>query len=196
MATRTIQAMALTLADREVHPLTAEQVIGMVDAGILAEDERVELLCGVLTAVSAKSPEHGAIIMRLVAWLDPGGAAGVYEVWTEHPFSVPDPTSLPEPDIAVIAAGHDPRRYPTSARLVIEVAVSSLQTDTKVKPALYAAAGVPELWVVDVRGRRVRIFSEPESGGYAAERTQAAGRLEPSNIAVDPLDVETLFTGL
>jgi hypothetical protein len=85
----------------------------------------------------------------------------------------------------------------SSALLVIEVAVASLRTDIEVKPALYAAADVPELWVVDVPGRLVRVFSDPQAGGYAAERV--AGNHEvvrPRHVDVPPLHVADLLAGL
>jgi Uma2 family endonuclease len=189
--------MAFTLADRAVRPLMADEVLRMVDAGILSEDEPVELLHGVLTAVSAKSPAHETVKMRLNLWLTLGAPAGGYEVRVETCLVVPDRTSLPEPDVAVVTAGGDPLRHPTTALLVIEVAVSSMRTDTQVKPALYAAAGVPELWVVDVATCRLHVFREPGAGGYASEAT--VGRdavVEPARIPAPPLALAELFAGL
>lgn len=192
-----MQPMALTVGDRAVRPLTADEVLRMVELGVLSEDEPVELLHGVLTEVSPKSPAHEAVKLRLNGWLVPGGAAGGYEVRVEAPIVVPDRTSLPEPDIAVVAAPGDPLRHPTTALLVVEVAVSSLAIDTEVKPALYAAAGVPELWVVDVDARRLRRFGDPGHGGYAhAEDVESPARVRPHAVAVEPLPLAELFAGL
>ena len=189
--------MPLTLGDREVRPLTADEVLRMVEAGILAEDEPVELLHGVLTAVSPKSPAHGVVMVRLGRWLAPLTVAGKHDVRTEHPLIVPDRTSLPEPDIAVVERDDRTIAHPHTALLVIEVAVSSPRTDTTIKPALYAAAGVPELWVVDVAGRCVRVFAEPGADGYAAERVAGEGDvLAPSRIDATPLAVAELLAGM
>jgi Uma2 family endonuclease len=169
----------------------------MVETGILAEDEPVELLHGVLTAVSPKSPAHGVVLSRLLTWLAPGLAAARYVARTEHPVSVPDRTSLPEPDLAVIAPDVDlTSTHPTTALLVVEVSVTSLRIDATVKPALYAAAGVPEYWVVDVPGRFVRSFSGCERRAYGIELVTGSGTLRPQHVDADPLDVASLFAGL
>jgi len=74
----------------------------------------------------------------------------VQDVRVQLPLRVPDATSLPEPDVAVVARDDLTISHPRTALLVIEVAESSLPVDTTVKPALYAAAGVPD----GVLGRR------------------------------------------
>ncbi len=80
---------------------------------------------------------------------------------------------------------------------MIEVAVSSLRTDTTIKPALYAAAGVPDLWVVDVAARRLIVLREPGPDGYAQETILGAGdRVEPLRLDLAPLDIADLFDGL
>ena len=70
MGAPTITVMALTVGEREVRPLTADEVVRMVEVGILSEDDPVELLHGVLTVVSAKSPEHASRSLRVccVKW--------------------------------------------------------------------------------------------------------------------------------
>ena len=196
MAAPIIGRMVLSVADLPVWPLTADDVMRMVDAGILEEDAPVELLAGVLTQVSPKSPEHGTVIARLVRWLIVADPSERYEVRTEHPLAVPDRQSLPEPDVAVVtrssAGGHPP-----TARLVIEVAVSSLVADTHVKPVLYAAARVPEYWVVDVVERRLEVFTGPGPDGYAAHRTASApARVQPVAADLPPLDLGALLAGL
>jgi Uma2 family endonuclease len=187
--------MAFSLGDRPVRPLTADEVLRMADAGILGEDRRVELLLGVLTEVSPKSPQHVAIKTRIARWLD--AAARRYAVRIEDPLVVPDRTSLPEPDIAVVEPGDYLEAHPDGALLVVEVAWSSLEIDTKVKPELYAAAGVPDYWVIDVAAKRVRLFREPGGDGYASQTVLGPdGSVEPAVIDVPPLDLAELFRGL
>jgi Uma2 family endonuclease len=189
--------MALTVADRPVRPLTAKEVLRMVEVGIIGEDERVELLHGALTEVSPKSPEHAAVKTRLMGWLSPGVAEERFVVRTEDPLVVPDTTSLPEPDLAVVECGYDERRHPTTALLVIEVAVSSLRTDTELKRALYAAAAVPEYWVVDVSRRRLHVFSEPHGDVYAGVTVLGeTGLVQPRHVSVSPLSLASLFAGI
>ena len=95
--------MAFVLGDRPVRPLTADEVLGMVEAGILSPKERVELLHGVLTEKSVKTPGHEEIKRRLVRWLNP--ANDDHWVRVEGAFIVPDRTSLPEPDLAAVPPG-------------------------------------------------------------------------------------------
>ena len=187
--------MALTVGDRPVRPLTQDEVVRMVELGILDEHEPVELLHGVLTAVSAKTPEHEAVKVRLVRWLAAGAAAGTFDLRIAGPVAVPDRTSLPEPDFAVVERD-DAIVQPATAMLVVEVAVSSLRVDTTIKPDLYAAAGVPEYWVVDAGERRLRVYADPGPGGYATMRTVSDGTLTPTAFEADPLDVAALLAGL
>jgi Uma2 family endonuclease len=188
--------MALTLGDRPIRPLTADEVLRMVEAGILRPDRRVELLHGVLTEVTAQSPQHAEMIVRLTRWLD--AAIPRFVVRGQFPLIVPDRTSLPEPDIAVVEPGDYLHAHPEGALLVIEVAFRSLAIDTTIKPDLYAAAGIPDYWVVDVDAKRVRVFREPRArGGYASERVSGPdGRVEPLAVDVPPLDLGELFRGL
>ena len=187
--------MAFVLGDRPVRPLTADEVLGMVEAGILSPKERIELLHGVLTEKAVKTPGHEELKMRLMRWLDP--TADGHRVRIEAAFVVPDRTSLPEPDIAVVAPKNYARAHPSAALLVIEVAVSSLRIDTTVKAALFAAADVPDRWVVDVDAKRLRIFREPVPGGYATEIVRGPdGYAEPLSVDVPPLDLAEVFEGL
>lgn len=189
--------MAFTLADREVRPLTADEVMRMVELGILSEDERVELLHGVLTEKAVKSTEHEEIKARLNRWLAPGIVAGRYGVRTEGALIVPDRTSLPEPDMVVVQVGDYLRRHPSTAHLAIEVAVSSLKIDTAIKPPLYAAAGVPEYWVVDVAARRLEVLTDPTAAGYGRRETfDRTARVQPVDVDIQPLDLAELFAGL
>ena len=188
--------MPLTVGDRTVRPLTADEVLRMVATGILSEDEPVELLHGVLTAVSPHSEPHVAVLQRLHRWLAPLIVDGRHDVRLQMPLVVPDRSSLPEPGLAVVTRDDSTIAHPTSALLVIEVAVSSLAADTSIKPPLYAAAGVPEYWVVDVPGRRLRIFSQPGPSRYGVEGTVAPpGPARARGIDVEPLDLDALFAG-
>ncbi|HEX7346561.1 MAG TPA: Uma2 family endonuclease, partial [Candidatus Limnocylindrales bacterium] len=105
--------------------------------------------------------------------------------------------SLPEPDIAVVPPGEYLQDHPTTAYLVIEVALSSLRIDLRVKPSLYAAMDVPDYWVVDVNARRVIVHREPTADGYESITTHGpTGTLQPLTLDVAPLDLSTLFDGL
>lgn len=188
--------MALTYAGRAIRPLTADDVMAMARHGILDEDERVELLHGVLTKVMAQHPPHAVVTRRLNTWLAPLLVAGAHEVSVQLPFVVPDRTSLPEPDIAVIERD-DEVAHPATALLVIEVAASSLARDTEVKAPLYAEAGVPEYWVVDLTAWNARIYRDPKASGYASEQiVETDGMLAPVHLDIAPLSLRELLAGI
>ena len=185
--------MAVVLGDRPIHLFTVDDVQQMLEVGILSENNRLELLQGVLTEKSVKSPEHGELKRRLLQWLWAHG----HQAMTEDPVVVPDRLSAPEPDIAVVPPGDYLHELPTAAFLVIEVAKTSLKIDVQVKPGLYAAMGVPDYWVVDVVARRVRVYRDPKPEGYETITTHGpAGTLQPLAVDVEPLDLAALFDGL
>ncbi len=80
----------------------------------------------------------------------------------------------PEPDLCVVPGG--PKTYkkmPTSALLVVEVADSLLRYDTTKKAEIYAAAGTPDYWVLDLESRRLLVFRDPDAAGYLTQLTFA-----------------------
>lgn len=188
--------MASDIVDRPVRPLTADEVIAMVQAGILSEAEPVELLLGQLRRKMTKNPPHCAVMTRLNRWLVTGTAADRYDVRPEGAMRVPDRTSLPEPDLVVVAHT-DLIEHPTTALLAIEIAESSLRTDTRVKSVLYAGAAIPEYWVVDVARTRVIVFDALRDGGYARQRTlEPDAKLCPQHVDIEALALADLFRGL
>ncbi len=195
MAAPTIPVMAVTLEGLPIRSLTADDVMAMVDHGILGEDERVELLYGVLTEVSGSKPPHAVVIQRLNRWLAPLMVAGTHDVRVQLVMVVPDRTSLPVPDVVVIERS-DVVAHPTTAPLVIEVAHTSHRVDMKLKVPLYASAGVPEYWVVDVKRGGARIFRDPVGDRYGSDVT--VGRdaiLTPAHVDAAPLALSELLAG-
>lgn len=121
------------LLKQRQRPLTVAEYHLMIEAGILGEDDRVELIRGV-----------------------------------QLPLTFVD--SEPEPDFAVVphSEGGEGDDHPRTAALVIEVAKSSERYDRLVKAPLYAEAGVPEYWIVDLNARQVQVRRDPDpaSGEY------------------------------
>ena len=131
------------------------------------DDERVELLEGMLVAESPQGPPHAFVITelnRLLARALRGDAAFV--VRPQLPLAVSD-ESEPEPDFAIVAAGDYSREHPATALLVIEVSESSLPKDRQIKARLYAKASIAEYWIVDLAGRAVEIHRDPRPEGYS-----------------------------
>jgi Uma2 family endonuclease len=175
-----------------MRPITVEVYARMVEAGILTEDDRVELLNGQLSEVSPQSPEHAAIVCwlttRLIRAIDPE----VARVRPQLPVSLP-PLSMPEPDIAIVPAASYVRAHPAGALLVIEVAFSSRRLDLGTKAEIYAATAVPEYWVVDLSARTIHVHTSPSSAGYGSVRPVVTGSLRPPAPGAPAIDVEELF---
>lgn len=145
--------------------ITRAQWDALVEAGLL-DDQHVELIEGMVVEVSPQGGRHAGLIFRLGGLL----SRALPERWgvrVQSPLAVSD-TSEPEPDLAVVR--DTGMVHPTTAALVVEVAVSSQRTDLAHKPSLYAAAGVEQYWVVDLRAEVVVVHTEPDDGGYATVR--------------------------
>lgn len=137
----------------------------MAEAGVFAEGERVELLDGELFTMSPQSGVH-AFVVRVLTRVFVRALAGRADVTPQLPFALSD-LSEPEPDIALVTEELIPQRdHPSSAFLIIEVAYSSLDFDLGRKRRLYALAGVPEYWVIDVDARRVHVHRDPVGSSY------------------------------
>lgn len=150
--------------------ITVEEYFRMGDAGLFAEDEKLELLRGAIVEVSPPSPEHDDAIQWLNMHLVPLAAAAGLSVRVQSTMVFDDLDSVPLPDLVVLPP-RERGTHPTTGRLFIEVSVSSRRIDLGLKAGLYAEAGVPEYWVVDVRGRRVLAHREPRPDGYASVET-------------------------
>ena len=99
--------------------------------------------------------------------------AGRARVRCQLPFIASD-ASEPEPDVAVVPVADYRQAHPDRAFLIVEVANSSHKVD-HLKADLYAAAAVPEYWIVDVPGRSIEVRTDPVNGTYATMRTYRKG---------------------
>ena len=160
---------------------TVDEYCAMANAGILCEDERVELLDGEIIIMPPIGKPHEDGTTRLGSDL----TYSLYErAWVRVQNSVRlDDYGLPEPDIAVVRLRDDyHRRRPTpeDVLLLIEVADSSLELDREVKLGRYAAAGIPEVWIANLRARQVEAYSDPVDGSYRSRRVVTAeGSISP-----------------
>jgi Uma2 family endonuclease len=151
------------VAPQEIRPLKRAEYERLVALGAF-EDDRVELIRGNLVTMAPNDPEHASPIEILTDFLVRAvGERG--RVRIQLPLVAAD-ESEPEPDLAVVPVGNYAKQHPASAFLVIEVAVTSLKKDREVKAPLYAASGVAEYWIIDVRGRRAEVFRDPSGGVY------------------------------
>jgi Uma2 family endonuclease len=133
----------------------------LVDKGVFEPGDRVELIDGLLLVSEPQSSPHYTAI-RLVERVFARAFGEGWDVRTQAPIALDD-ASEPEPDVAVVRG--EPRDFSTAhpARpvLVVEVAASSLDFDRQDKASLYARAGCPEYWIVNLIDRVLEVLREP-----------------------------------
>ncbi len=141
----------------------------MVEVGILGEDEKVELLDGMLWIVTPQGFDHGDVITGLNMTLARTCPPDVL-VRPQCPL-VAGEYGLPEPDFTVLSqramdAGRAIRRHPKAADtlLLIEI-VDTRRRDALGKSPIYATAGAPRYWIVDISGRYVEVLTDPRPDG-------------------------------
>ena len=151
-----------------VYPLTVDDYHAMAEAGILHEDARVELIDGQLVAKMTIGPRHIHVV-NLLTELTASRASDVVEVSVQNPVRLSRYTE-PEPDVVLLKKDRDVTRVPHAedVLLLVEVAESSLSFDRSVKLPRYAAAGIPEVWIVNLPERRLECYRDSGPEGYAA----------------------------
>jgi hypothetical protein len=184
--------MAVTV-ERTLRRFTITEYEQMVETGILAQDERVELIDGEIVEMSPIGDSHAAFLTNLVHLLvhAVGNSA---RVWVQLPVRVP-PRSKPQPDLAILR----PRSYRGGAAaedvlLIIEVADTSLRYDRTVKMRLYARAGIPEYWIVDTNTETLEIYRSPIGERYADQlRPSRDERVAPQALPEAALPIASIF---
>ncbi len=161
--------MSIQLAKRL---LTVSDYHKMAEVGILDEDDRIELINGEIIEISPIGSLHVNRVNRITSIFKklPDEKA-ILSI--QNPVSIA-PYSEPEPDISLLEFRADfyEDQLPSAENvlLVIEVADTSLGYDREVKKPLFAAAGIPELWIVNIEDEQVEVYKNPQNGDYAAKR--------------------------
>ena len=144
---------------------TVKDVERMVEVGLIAEDERLELIGGEIVPMSPKGNHHEVLKVALLdRWyrLRPDDLM----LAPETTFRLSKDTYL-EPDVVVYRRADGLKRLDGgTALLCVEIADTSLGYDLQRKPAIYASFGVAELWVIDAVRRVTHVHRQPEPGGY------------------------------
>lgn len=165
------------LAPERVRAVSAAEYERLVRQGWFL-DERIELLRGALVEMSPQGPPHA----RITAWFAQRLSKALpFERWEVHahsPFAA-TADSVPEPDVSVAPRG---RRRQRGSVLLIEVSDSSLRKDQQLKSEIYAEAGVPEYWIVDVKRKAVEVLTEPTADGYRCVELRTTGVLRPTKL--------------
>lgn len=177
------------------HLLTVDDYHKMAEAGILGEDDRVELIEGELIEMAPIGSNHAGAVIRLVALLS-SALAGRALISPQNPVRLGG-YSEPQPDITVLRFRNDFYRtshpQPEDVLLLIEVADTTIRYDRDVKIPLYARAGIPEVWLIDLQQERVEIYLQPSSEGY--RQILRPGKSERIALSLLP-DVSLLITDL
>jgi Uma2 family endonuclease len=167
----------------------------MVDAGILSEDDRVELIRGEILAMSPIGPRHSAAVLRANQAI--GRIVGDRAIVGVQGSIRLDEYDEPQPDVYLLlpkddyyASGH---AGPADIFLIVEMSDSSLEYDQTIKARLYAETGIVEYWIADVRNDRLLVYSDIRDRSYAVCRelhrgeTIAPALLPGCQIKVDVL---------
>ena len=156
----------MAIAIRDDHYWTREEYERRVEEGFFQPGERVELVDGVLYEMSPQKPYHAQGVSLTHIQLLPLFSKDFY-LRIQMPLALGD-SSEPEPDIAVVPGSprSDGPSHPTSALLIVEVAESSLLHDRKRKASLYARAGIPDYWLVNLVDWQFEVYRDPQDGEY------------------------------
>ena len=160
---------------------TLRQYHQMIAAGIL-DDQQVELLHGEVIEMAPEGPEHAQISTDAADYLRAvlGTRALVREA---KPITLSNINSEPEPDIAIAEPLRDIYRtrhpYPENIFWLIEYANTSFKKDTDPKAKVYAAAGIPEYWVVNLKTMELIVRHHPQQNQYSSETKLTAGTIAP-----------------
>jgi Uma2 family endonuclease len=195
--------MSIAQSPRSSGPPTApyrfsvEQYHRMIADGLLAADDRVQLLEGEVVRMAPKGPWHVYAVAEVADQLAATLPAG-WHIRRQDPITLAD--SEPEPDV-VVTRGTKRRyrnRHPRADEigLVVEVADATLLVDRHRKAPIYAAAGIAEYWIVNLVDGQVEVNTKPEPAGrrraarYAKRRV--TGEKGTLTVSLDGNSIGTL----
>jgi Uma2 family endonuclease len=166
---------------RNLYPISVATYHTLGELGLVDED--VELLQGMIVTKMPKSELHVFVVRRLLRLLSEAAARAGLEILKEDPLTIGD--SEPEPDLALVPAtildARAPAPHPSTAALIIEVAVTTYERDLA-KGEIYAGAGVPEFWIVRPDQRCIEIHRQPDGVTYGTRVVVSAGEVLTSPV--------------
>lgn len=177
------------------RPLTVDEYHAMVDAGILGEDEHIELIAGEIIQMAPIGIPHMRLVNLLIHLLSPQVLSkGV--VSPQNPIALP-PDDEPEPDIVILrpeCLRLNEIPGASEVLLLIEVSVSTVDYDRNVKLPLYAKHSIVEVWMFEPLARSVTIYRDPTTAGYAtALKPQSGETISPLRLPEVRLNLSELW---
>ena len=158
----------------------------LVELGVFRPDERIELIDGMLVVSEPQGSRHAATIRRVLRALR-HALGETWQIDSQLPIAL-DADSEPEPDVAVVPL--DPGAYrdghPSRAVLIVEIAESSYRIDREYKASLYARAGIPDYWIIDLARDTVEVHRDPSSEAPLGWRYRSVATMSPP-AAIAPL---------
>lgn len=174
---------------------TVDDYYKMAEVGILAPEDRVELIHGEIIQMSPIKSFHSSVVddlHEMLVLLLHGQAL----VKCQNPLSI-DSYSEPEPDLTIAKFQTHKYRHqhprPEDVHFLIEVADTTLQKDRKIKLPLYAEAGIPEVWIVNLKNNKVEVYTNPVDRGYQELKTLKSGEILHVEVLDFELEVERIF---
>lgn len=151
---------------------TVEEYHRMAQAGVFSEDDRVELIQGEIVMMTPIGSRHASCVGRLTHLLvSRVGDRAV--VWVQNPIRL-GPDSEVQPDLALLRPRSDFYRHahpgPEDVLLIIEIADTTVGSDRSVKIPLYARAGIPAVWLIDLSSECIEVYTEPTPNGWGDVR--------------------------
>lgn len=166
---------------------SVEEFHRMVEVGLLKDDDRVELIQGELVAMSPIGSPHAACVDALTQVFAPLLVQRSAVVRIQGPLQLGAQSEV-YPDVLVLRPHHDRYRRampgPGDVLLLIEVSDTTLRYDREVKAPLYARAGVPEVWIVDLGGDRILVHTEPMDGEYSIRQVRRGATLAFADLRI------------
>jgi len=175
------------LAKAKRKMFTTDEYHYMIEAGVLREDDRLELIQGEIFEMAAIGSYHASCVGRLTRLFSANFSEDVI-VWVQNPVCIKQ-HSEPEPDVSLLKprsdfyAGRHPE--PKDVMLIVEVADTSLEDDRDMKIPLYAKAGIREVWIVNLKASCVEVYTNPLSGEYRNVRIFRKGSVLSPGIFPD-----------
>ncbi len=169
----------------------------MIEVGLL-DDRRVELLNGEIVEMAPEGEPHAYFSHESADYLKTllGNRVAIRQ---GKPITIPASNSEPEPDLAIVQPlgreylQHHP--FPENIFWLIEFAHSSLAKDTDIKRKTYAAANIPEYWVMDLKKPQLRVFRDPSDGDYRSEVILTSSEIRPIAFPEIAISVRRLLEG-
>jgi Uma2 family endonuclease len=189
--------MVIVTSDVRLRHFTVRDYYRMAEAGILNEDDRVELIEGEIVEMPPIGSRHASVVDRILAALVPQLVDRSVTVRIQSPVRLGD-LSEPVPDLALLnpRADHYQEGHPgpDDILLLVEVSHSTVRFDKETKVPLYARSGIPEVWVFDLVSSTVDVHRAPVGGAFTSSETIAAGAGRTIQCAGMRIAIDDLLT--